>query len=328
MKQLPRTGSPETGSRQAALVAQVSLAMLRQERSQFTAQQYGSRWQTSWQQKASEQPGVAWIAKQLPDVGCPQAQFSVAQDGFTSASCVQLRSHEVSQQYASRPHTALQQVASLQYGDACTTQQSPVSGPPQVTHLAWAISTQAWSQPVLQHSGSRLQTVVQQVESAQYGSGWTARQSPVPGRPHDRHSWPASATQPSSQDVLQHDGSDWQTCVQHAGSVQAGVGWTSKQLAGFVPQLRQVSSAWFTQDVSQTSLQQEGSSWQTAPQQSASLHPLPSWGVKQSRMVPSGFSSPQPEVGAVHARLRANGVSLVGVAAFTPRVSVPAFRQR
>jgi hypothetical protein len=97
-KQLPSTGRPVTGSRHAAFVAQVSVAMLRQERSQLTAQQYGSRWHTSWQQNGSEHPGVACTAKQLPAVGWPHAQFFAAHEGFTSASCVQPRSHDVSQQ--------------------------------------------------------------------------------------------------------------------------------------------------------------------------------------------------------------------------------------
>ena len=41
------------------------------------------------------------------------------------------------------------------------------------------MSTHDWSQPVSQHEGNRLQTMLQQVTSSQPGVAWTTLQAPA-----------------------------------------------------------------------------------------------------------------------------------------------------
>jgi hypothetical protein len=126
---------------------------------------------TVWQQKESAHPMRVWVMKQLVSspafVSPPHAQLSLLQLGVTSAICVQLMSQEWVQQKGSSAQTAAQHRLLLQYGVECAMQHGPVLTAPQPWHAAACVSTQLWSQLVVQQYGFRLQTVVQHVESSQ-----------------------------------------------------------------------------------------------------------------------------------------------------------------
>jgi hypothetical protein len=77
-----------------------------------------------------------------------------------------------------------------------------------------------------------------------------------------------------------------------------------------VPHWRQRSRARSAQAWSHSTQQQLGSTAQTELQQSLSVHPRPTCGVKQLRGEQSGLNSPHPVTGVVHSGLRTNGVSL------------------
>jgi len=148
-----------------------------------------------------------------------------------TAAFAQRKSHWTPQQNGSAAHTDWQQVASLQYGPGCCSQQSPVEGLPQVTQLAHDFSAalaHSWSHCVLQQNGSAAQIDAQQVSSEQPGAPFAVQQLFPFGAPHgsehtaqalaaaSAHSWSHCESQ-QKESAAQ---TDWQQAAsEHPGSM-------------------------------------------------------------------------------------------------------------
>jgi hypothetical protein len=312
MQQSFAFGAPQTPP--PPQMPQSLAAFAAQEASHAMSQQEMSTAHTTSQQAALAQPGV-WLAMQQSFAsGWPQTPRHADGLQVASAASAQMKSHRVLQQNGSAAQIVSQQVASEQPGVMLAEQQSFAFGAPQFavpppsqsagSQTCTALWAQARSQLTEQQFGSIAQTASQQAASEQPGN-WPAVQQlpafglpqtlPPPPPPHGLHSAPASFAQPMSQPKMQHVGSIAQTASQHAASEQPGVWLGVQQSLPFgSPQMSlhvvHSCSACAAHDWLHASMQQNGSTAQTASQQVASEQPGNTLVEQQSL----GLVFPQP----------------------------------
>jgi hypothetical protein len=188
----------------------------------------------------------------------------------------------------------------------CAEQQLPAAGFPQVPaqlgQCDSAAFTQSWSQSDSQHTGSSVQTVMQQVWFEHDGVECTVQQLPLvawpqPG-PQLPHACAAVPAQTLSHDCMQQTGSITQIERQQRSSEQPGVACAAQQLPPAGPpheplQGPQRMAAACAHDASHVVSQQKPSSEQIASQQSASEHDGVACAVQQLPV--PGFPQPMPQ---------------------------------
>lgn len=219
------------------------------------------------------------------------------------AVAAHMKSHSMLQQNPSTAHTDSQHAASLHARPACSVQQSPADGLPQVpAHPAqlWSAAvTQFASHSDSQQKGSCVQTVLQQVLSEHEGVACAVQQSPLEASPHPGPQFPqacdAVCAHTLSHDWTQHTGSITQIERQQRSSSQPDAACAVQQLpaAGSPhapPQLSHRITAASAQDWSHEVSQQNPSSEQIASQQSASEHD----GVVRAVQQLPAAGTPQP----------------------------------